>query len=56
MRLRSTPRDNQNHVIIWGGIPRKHIDRLNNVMKRVRKSGLKQNKSNCVLLYKHRIS
>ena len=46
MSLRSTARDNQNHVIIWGGTPQKHIDPVNNVMKRIRKSGLKQNKSN----------
>lgn len=46
MGLISTARDNKNHVIIWGETPQKHIDRVNNVMKRIRKSGLKQNKSN----------
>ena len=52
MRLRSTARDNQNHVIIWGETLQKHIDRVNNVMKIIRKSGLKQNKSKYVLVLK----
>ena len=52
MKLRSTARDNQNHVIIWGETLQKHIDRVNNVMKIIRKPGLKQNKSKYVLALK----
>lgn len=63
MRLRRTATNNQDHVITWDRILQKHIDLVNNVMKKKkRKSELKQSKSKCVFgaksitFLRHRLS
>lgn len=42
MRLKRTATNNQDHLIIWDRTLQKHTDLVNNVMKTIRKSELKQ--------------
>ena len=47
MRIRRTTINNQDHAITTDRTLQKHIDLVNNVMKRIRKSELKQSNSKC---------